>query len=135
MAATSGTGATAMPGRGFDIGEVEALLRAAAARRRPMSYAELLGDLGMRFSRPRMRALCRVLDAIDRRARAADEPELAALVVRESDRLPGQGWWIARRDYAGPWEGAPAGAYLREIQRRAYDHWQARLAPDQPDLP
>ena len=30
-----------------------------------MSYAELLMELGHRFSRPKMRALCRTLDAID----------------------------------------------------------------------
>lgn len=112
----------------FDVDHIETLLQAAAAQRDTFSYSGLLQLLGMGFSRPRMRALCAVLDEIDNRAAAAGQPELAALVVRESDRLPGQGWWVGRRDYAGPWEGAPARKYLLTIQRRAFDHWQARQA-------
>src|SRR5262249_30180665 len=79
-----------------DVAAVRKLLIAAARERRPMSYAELLMELGHRFTRPKMRALCRTLDAIDEAGRAAGEPELAALVVRESDRLPGQGWWVGK---------------------------------------
>lgn len=88
-----------------------------------MSYSELLMMLGLRFTRPRMRALCKVLDEVDRRGRERDEPELAALVVRESDRLPGQGWWIGRADYQGAWNGAEAHAYLDKIQQRTFRHW------------
>ena len=109
----------------FDVEAIETLLRGAAVRRRAMSYSELLLALGMRFTRPRMRALCVVLDSIDVRAEAAGQPELAALVVRESDGLPGQGWWTMRSDYVGAWEGAAAGAYLRSVQRIAFDYWQA----------
>src|SRR5919109_550497 len=65
---------------------VRALLIQAAKERRVVSYAELLMELGHRFTRPKMRALCRTLDAIDEGGGAAGEPELAALVVRESDR-------------------------------------------------
>jgi hypothetical protein len=107
----------------FDVDRVETLLGQAAAERRAMSYSELLMILGYRFTRPKMRALCKVLDAIDRRGAERGEPELAALVVREGDGLPGQGWWIGRRDYAGPWEGAEARAFLSAIQQRAFDHW------------
>src|ERR1700742_1666650 len=88
-----------------DIKAVRGLLIAAARARRDVSYAELLMELGHRFTRPKMRALCRTLDAIDEEGRAAGEPELAALVVRESDRLPGQGWWVGkvnRLGYEGP---------------------------------
>ena len=49
------------------------------------------------------------------------------LVVRQSDRLPGQGWWItgARlHDYSGPWEGPRAGSLIRKVQRRAFDYWR-----------
>jgi len=56
---------------------------------------------------------------------AADGVE-AALVVRESDRLPGQGWWVARRDYAGAWEGPEARKYLDAVQRVAITYWTAR---------
>lgn len=107
----------------FDVALIERLLQDAAREGRALSYSELLLMLGYRFTRPKMRALCKVLDEIDRRGAARGEPELAALVVRESDRLPGQGWWVGRRDYNGQWTGADARAYLDEIQRRTFRHW------------
>ena len=110
----------------FDIDHLEHLLQAAAAEGRRVSYSELLLAIGQRFTRPRMRALCAVLDEIDNRAAAAGQPELASLVVRESDRLPGQGWWVARRDYAGVWEGPEARKYLDKVQRVAIAFWSVR---------
>lgn len=107
----------------FDIDHIEALLQSSAAAGRRVSYSELLLAIGQRFTRPRMRALCKVLDEIDNRAAAAGQPELAALVVRESDRLPGQGWWVARIDYAGAWEGPEARTYLDKVQRVAIAYW------------
>lgn len=115
----------------FDVDEIEALLQASAQAGRAISYSEALMMLGLSFSRPKMRALCKVLDAIDARARALDQPELAVLVVRESDRLPGQGWWVGRRDYTGPWIGPPARAFIATVQRRAFDYWGA--SPDADD--
>ena len=79
------------PGAIADTGRVRALLVEAAREGRAISYSELLGRLGHRFTRPRMRAVCRTLDAIDAAGALAGEPPLAVLVVRESDRLPGQG--------------------------------------------
>ena len=40
-----------------------------------------------------------MLGVVDEEAAARGEPELAVLVVRQSDGLPGQGWWVegARR--------------------------------------
>ena len=70
-----------------------------------------------------MRALCKVLETVDARAAGRGEPELAVLVVRESDRLPGQGWWVGRRDYAGAWEGAEARAFITGIQQVAFARW------------
>ena len=55
-----------------------------------------------------MRAVCKTLDEVDKRAAARGEPELAVLVVRESDGLPGQGWWTGRTDYTGLWTGPEA---------------------------
>jgi hypothetical protein len=107
-----------------DLPEVKALLLAAARAGRDLSYSEALLALGHRFSRPKMRALCRLLDAIDDEARAAGQPELAVLVVRESDRLPGQGWWVGRRDAPPDWTGPAARAYVAGLQRRAFAHWQ-----------
>ena len=117
--------APASPGAIADVGLIEGLLRTAAHEGQAFSYSELLMTLGFRFSRPKMRALCKTLDEVDRRAAANGEPELAALVVRESDRLPGQGWWTGRRDYAGAWEGADARAFLAGIQAKAFAHWKA----------
>ena len=115
-----------------DVALVRAHLVAAARRHAPMSYSELLLDLGHRFTRPSMRALCRTLDAIDRAAAAAGEPDLAVLVVRESDNLPGQGWWAQgrpmREGYDGPWSGPQASAFVRELQARAFDRWAEPIA-------
>jgi hypothetical protein len=65
-----------------------------------------------------------VLASVDARAKARGEPELAVLVVRESDRLPGQGWWVGRTSYKGLWEGPDATKYIRRIQQRAFRYWR-----------
>ena len=113
-----------------DVGRVRALLIAAARRGRAVSYAGLLDQLGHRFTRPRMRALCRTLDAIDAAGAAAGEPDLAVLVVRAADGLPGQGWWVGgrplREGYEGPWLGSEALAFVGRLQERAFAHWASR---------
>ncbi|WP_246611110.1 ribose-phosphate pyrophosphokinase [Aquisediminimonas profunda] len=110
----------------FDVALVERLLQDAARNGKAVSYSELLLELGYRFSRPKMRALCKVLDEIDRRGAARGEPELAALVVREGDGLPGQGWWVGRRDYAGAWTGPEARAFLSQVQDKTFSFWKRR---------
>jgi hypothetical protein len=114
------------PGSIADVPRVRALLIAAARAGQAVSYSEILGQLGHRFTRPRMRAFCKTLDAIDRLGTDAGEPALAVLVVRESDRLPGQGWWVGSpaRGYDGQWTGSEAEAYVRELQQRTFDHWR-----------
>lgn len=116
-----------------DVAHVRAILIASARSRRSMTYAELLEALGHRFSRPKMRALCNTLDAIDDAARAAGEPELAVLVVRGADGLPGQGWWTGGRPrrlgYAGPWTGPAAIAFVQDRQTLAFDHWTRHTGP------
>lgn len=117
------------PGGIADVDRVRALLIRAAREGRAMSYSEMLGALGHRFTRPKMRALCCTLDAIDTTGRAAGEPGLAVLVVRESDGLPGQGWWMSwaeRLAYTGEWTGPEAGAVVRAQQQAAYDFWRIR---------
>ena len=110
--------------------EVRAMLIAAAQTRSALTYAELLGMLGYAFSRPKMRSLCRVLDAVDADCAARGEPELAVLVVRQSDGLPGQGWWVnggaREHGHAGSWEGPEAAALIARVQASAFDHWAAR---------
>jgi len=115
------------PGAIADAGRVRAILIEAARRGEAVSYSQLLNELGHRFTRPKMRALCKTLDAIDARAEAAGEPELAVLVVRESDKLPGQGWWVgatASRAYKGSWTGPEAEAFVRGIQARVFEYWR-----------
>ncbi|MDG2532636.1 ribose-phosphate pyrophosphokinase [Sphingomonas sp. HITSZ_GF] len=111
-----------------DVARVRAMLIAAARERRVLSYSEALAGLGLRFSRPKMRAFCKTLDKIDADGATAGEPGLAVLVVRESDRLPGQGWWTGAaetHDYAGDWTGAEATALVARLQAKAFDHWVA----------
>jgi hypothetical protein len=112
----------------YDLDQIEALLRASAKEGRPITYSETLDALGYRFSRPKMRALCVALGEIDRRAEAREEPELAVLVVRASDKIPGQGWWVQRNDpnYNGPWDGPRAEEYVQAIQQKTYDYWKSR---------
>ncbi|WP_425229607.1 ribose-phosphate pyrophosphokinase [Sphingomonas sp.] len=118
------------PGSIADVPRVRVLLVAAAREGRALSYSELLGQLGHRFTRPKMRALCKTLDAIDTAGAAAGEPPLAVLVVREGDGLPGQGWWVgaaARSGYAGQWTGPGATALVRAEQARAFAYWDSAL--------
>lgn len=117
-----------------DVGLVRALLIAAARRGEALSYSDLLDRLGHRFTRPKMRALCRTLDAIDAASAAAGEPGLAVLVVREADKLPGQGWWTAgppfREEYGGAWAGPEALAFVRQQQERAFRFWRKGVTRD-----
>ena len=113
-----------------DPEEVRAHLIAAASAGTPISYSELLGQLGFAFSRPKMRALCKVLGTVDRAGAKRGEPELAVLVVRQSDGMPGQGWWVdggaAEHDHTGPWEGPAARRLVDKLQAQAFDYWRRR---------
>ena len=114
------------PGGIADVARVRALLVAAAREGRAMTYSEILGALGHRFTRPKMRALCATLDRIDTDGAAASEPGLAVLVVRQSDGLPGQGWWIgtaADAGYTGEWIGPDAATFVRTRQEEAFRYW------------
>ena len=112
-----------------DPQEVRAILIAAARAGEPITYSAVLGFLGHPFSRPKMRQLCKVLAYVDEDAAERDEPELAVLVVRQSDGLPGQGWWIegARaHGYDGLWEGPEAGKLIRKLHKATFDYWRER---------
>jgi hypothetical protein len=112
----------------FDPDELRALLVAHARAGEAVTYAEALEALGHRFTRPKMRQLCRVLGDVDAHARGLGEPELAVLVVRQSDRLPGQGWWVAggADGHAGAWEGPEARRHVERLQRRVFAYWRRR---------
>ena len=113
-----------------DPAEVRKHLIAAAAAGEAITYADLLNALGHRFTRPKMRALCKVLAAADDEAASRDEPELAVLVVRQTDGLPGQGWWVGGgaivHGYEGLWTGPEATKLVRRLQRQAFDYWSRR---------
>jgi hypothetical protein len=114
-----------------DPAEIRAILVSSARAGQPISYSEVLELLGHRFTRPKMRALCKVLTYIDGEAVERGEPELAVLVVRQSDGLPGQGWWVGgakKHGYIGLWEGPEAARLIRKIQREAFDYWAGRDA-------
>jgi len=110
-----------------DPAEVRAHLLAAASAGTTISYSQLLGQLGFAFSRPKMRALCAVLGTVDHEAEALGEPELAVLVVRQSDGLPGQGWWVAggakKHCHAGTWEGPKARRLVEEHLLNEREFW------------
>ena len=110
--------------------EVRLHLVAAAKAGTALSYGALLERLGYGFSRPKMRALCAILGAVDEAAARRGEPELAVLVVRQSDGLPGQGWWAGggarSHGYEGPWEGPEARRFIGRIQAESFAFWQSR---------
>jgi hypothetical protein len=81
-----------------------------------------------------MRQLCAILGTLDEQAADCGEPELAVLVVRQSDALPGQGWWVAgggrNRGYQGPWEGPEAARFVTAVQAETIAYWQSRNGTD-----
>jgi hypothetical protein len=114
-----------------DPAEVRAILVASAQAGESITYSEVLALLGHHFTRPKMRALCKVLTFVDDESEERGEPELAVLVVRQSDGLPGQGWWIGgarKHGYAGLWEGPSAAKLIRDVQRRTFEFWAGREA-------
>ena len=114
-----------------DPDEVRAILVASAKAGQAISYSEVLELLGHHFTRPKMRALCKVLSFVDDEAEERGEPELAVLVVRQSDWLPGQGWWVGgarKHGYTGLWEGSKAAKLIRRLQQNAFEFWAGREA-------
>lgn len=122
-----------------DPEEVRLHLVAAARAGTALSYGDLLQRLGYAFSRPKMRALCKILGGVDEAGALRGEPELAVLVVRQSDGLPGQGWWIAggarARGYEGPWEGPEARRFIDRVQSESFAFWKSRSGTAADDTP
>ena len=109
-----------------DVARIKKILEQCAREGRAISYSELLLNLGFRFTRPKMRAVCKTLDKIDQLTIEEGTPALAVLVVREGDGLPGQGWWTGRTDYQGEWTGQQAQAHIRTLQDVAFAYWQGK---------
>ena len=113
-----------------DPQEIRAHLVAAAQAGTALTYSDMLARLGYSFSRPKMRQLCAALGDVDAEAHVRGEPELAVLVVRQSDGIPGQGWWVAggarSRGYQGPWEGPEAKRFIDAVQAETFAFWQCQ---------
>ena len=87
--------------------------------------------------------LCAALEEVDSRQRAQDRPGLASLVVRQSDGLPGQGWWLSKDhdEWTGLFTGPEALKSVGHAARREildlfpdlaeldYDPVPARMIP------
>ncbi len=109
----------------FELEKLEQILVECACRGTDITYSDLLLRLGLRFSRPKVQTLCRALAELDTNGAERGEPGLAVLVVRSSDRLPGDGWWDSRVHYQGEWKGEQAANYVKQKQRRVFSFWQA----------
>lgn len=114
-----------------DVDELERLLIQAASERRTLAYGDVLGHFGKRTTPIRVFALCRDLGKVSERNRVRGEPELAVLVVRKTDRLPGEGFfhgaWEEGR-YDGPATGPKARAYIDGLTAGVFDFWSAGQA-------
>lgn len=116
----------------IDVDVLEDLLRQAARTGRSLTYAETLNALGERFSRPKVRDLSRALDAVNQRAEAIGQPDLAVLVVRKSDGLPGDGYFRGLSDagiYGGAFTGPRAELFIKQRQATTFAFWQGAGAP------
>ncbi len=111
-----------------DIDRLEGLLIATARAGGTLTYAEVLAHFDIRITPRRVFALSRDLGAVCLRNRARGEPELAVLVVRKADRLPGEGFFHAAwqdGSYDGPAAGPAAQAYIARLTAEVQAFWQS----------
>ena len=112
-----------------DIDLLEQLLIDAAVDGRTLTYSEVLSHFGKRVTPIRVYALCRDLGFVSERNSERREPELAVLVVRKTDRLPGEGFFrSAWKDgsYDGPATGPRARAYIDGLTETVFSHFGER---------
>lgn len=114
-----------------DLHLLELRLLEAALAGRALTYGSLLAFFERRVTPVTVAALCRDLGRVGERIEAEGGPDLACLVVRSSDGLPGAGYFKSLREagaYAGPDTGPAAERYVRRAQRRAQAYARQRLA-------
>jgi hypothetical protein len=92
-----------------DLDRLERVLVGAAREGRPVTYGQLLAYFGRRVTRITVGALCRDLARVERRREGQGWPDLACLVVRRSDGLPGEGYFASLRAEGGDDDDDPAG--------------------------
>ena len=109
----------------FPADELEALLVLKARNAQAISYGDVFRWFGHRFQRFQVGQLCAALEEVDSRQRAQDRPGLASLVVRQSDGLPGQGWWLSKDhdEWTGLFTGPEAARFVKQHQQRCFDYW------------
>lgn len=106
-----------------DLDQLERVLIRAARERQALTYGQVLAFFERRVTRILVSALCRDLGRVEKRRSGEAWPDLACLVVRKSDGLPGEGYFDSlRREgaYAGPSVGPAALAFVRTRQERAF---------------
>lgn len=106
----------------IDLDRLERVLVQAAREGRAVTYGQVLAFFGWKVTPVTVGALCRDLGRVEERRRQEGWPDLACLVVRKSDALPGEGYFTSVRAaglYAGPGTGPPAEAFVRNRQSRA----------------
>ncbi len=110
----------------FPTEDLAALLIVRAKSGRSITYGEVFCWFGLPFQRFQVGQLSAALALVDDMERAQGHPELAVLVVRQSDGLPGQGWWLGldKGAWNGPFEGPRAAAFVKRMQRRVFNYWQ-----------
>lgn len=94
-----------------DLDALEAILTETARARATVTYGALLAALGFVLGPRNVSALCRDLGRLERRM--DDAPELACLVVRKSDGLPGRGYFVGLANE----EGLPQAPVEEEARR------------------
>jgi len=107
----------------LDADALERILIQAAREGRTVSYRQLLAMAGRRVGPNNVRALMRVLAEVCRRSEARGEPDLACLVVRESDGLPGEGYFTAEAERGEPLAGSRQ-ARVARAQQAAFAFWR-----------
>jgi hypothetical protein len=106
-----------------DLNRLERLLLQAGAAGRTLTYGEVLRHFGRRVGPGHVAALCRDLAEVCRRIEARGGPDLACLVVRHANGLPGAGYFATLRGTAfaaatpSPSELV---AWVRERQQQAF---------------
>jgi hypothetical protein len=106
----------------LDADALERILVQSAREGRTVSYRQLLAMAGRRVGPNNVRALMRVLAEVCRRSEARGEPDLACLVVRERDGLPGEGYFAAEAETGGALEGSRR-ARVARAQEAAFAFW------------
>ena len=106
-----------------DLDRLERVLIEAARERRPLTYGQVLAFFERRVTRITVAALCKDLGRIERRRQGEGWPDLACLVVRKSDGLPGEGYFMSLRADEGiecASEGPQAQALIAARQAQAF---------------